>query len=99
MSCAKLLPIEGNQSVRDRKAFRMRAMYSPHYNRFEDRDEILAFVRRHSFAVLVTSGEGGMRASHLPSLVQDEEGRFVVEMHMARANDQWRQFGGAEALV
>src|SRR6478609_4625091 len=74
-------------------------MYSPHYNRFEDRAEIFAFMRRHSFAVLVTDGEGGLRASHLPSLVQDEAGRFVIEMHMARANDQWRQFRDGEALV
>jgi transcriptional regulator len=50
--------------------------------------------------VLVTSGEGGLRASHLPSLVQEGDDRFVIEMHMARANDQWQQFqGGGEALA
>ena len=74
-------------------------MYSPHDNRFDDRDEIFAFMRRHSFAALVTDGDGGLRGSHLPSLMQDEDGRFVIEMHMARANDQWRQFGAAKALV
>ncbi|MCD6042242.1 MAG: putative FMN-binding domain, partial [Burkholderiales bacterium] len=38
-------------------------MYSPPYNRVEDRAEILAFMRANSFVVLVTGTGGTLHAS------------------------------------
>jgi transcriptional regulator len=73
-------------------------MYSPPYNRVEDRAELLAFMRANNFPVLVT-GSGALRASHLPVVVDDRAGQLVIDMHMARANPQWRDFGGQEVLV
>jgi transcriptional regulator len=73
-------------------------MYSPPYNRVRDRAELVAFMRQHNFPVLVTSG-GNLRASHLPALVQEEGEQLVLDMHMARANRQWQDFGSSEALV
>jgi transcriptional regulator len=73
-------------------------MYSPPYNRVEDRAELLAFMRANNFPVLVTES-AALRASHLPVLVDDRAGQLVIDMHMARANPQWRDFGGQEALV
>lgn len=73
-------------------------MYSPPYNRIEDRAEVLALLRENNFPVLVT-GTGTLRASHLPALVGDREGQLVIDMHMARANPQWRDFSGNEVLV
>ncbi len=73
-------------------------MYSPPYNRVEDRSEILAFMRENNFPILIT-GAGTPRASHLPALVDEREGRLVIDIHMARANPQWRDFSGQEALV
>jgi transcriptional regulator len=73
-------------------------MYSPPYNRLEDRVEVLAFMRANNFPVLVT-GAGALRASHLPVLVEDGADGLVIDMHMARANPQWRDFSGQEALV
>jgi len=74
-------------------------MYSPPYNRVADRAELIAFMRAHNFPVLVTGTGGNLRASHLPALVQDQGEQLVLDMHMARANAQWRDFGDAEALV
>src|SRR5207249_591612 len=37
--------------------------------------------------------------SHLPALVQEEGGELALDMHMARANEQWRHFDDTEALV
>jgi transcriptional regulator len=74
-------------------------MYSPPYNRVADRSELIAFMRAHNFPVLVTGTGGNLRASHLPVMVQEEGERLVLDMHMARANAQWRDFGEAEALV
>jgi transcriptional regulator len=74
-------------------------MYSPPYNRVEDRAEVLAFLREHNFPVLVTGSGAGLRASHLPATVEERGGQLLIDMHMARANAQWREFSQAEVLV
>jgi transcriptional regulator len=73
-------------------------MYSPPYNRVEDHAEVLAFMRQHNFPVLV-SAAGQIRASHLPVVVEERAGQLVIDMHMARANAQWRDFSDQEVLV
>jgi len=74
-------------------------MYSPPYNRVEDRAELLAFMRRNNFPVLVTGTGTALRASHLPAMLHEEGERIVLDMHMARANRQWQEFKDAEVLV
>ena len=75
-------------------------MYSPAYNRLEDRAELLEFMRANSFVVLVTGTGGTLHASHLPAMVHDDNGAIRVDMHMARANPQWKEFfDGEEVLV
>src|SRR5205085_381911 len=43
-------------------------MYSPPYNRVEDRAEVIAFMRAHNFPVLVTGLGGALQGSHLPAM-------------------------------
>lgn len=74
-------------------------MYSPPYNRIEDRAELLAFMRANNFAILVTGLGGALHASHLPLTVHEEGGELVIDMHMAQANPQWREFFDEEVLV
>lgn len=74
-------------------------MYSPAYNRIDDRAELLAFLREHSFALLVTGTGGALQASHLPVLVEQRDEALVLVMHMAKSNPQWREFFDDEALV
>ena len=74
-------------------------MYSPSYNRIEDRAELLAFMRANSFVLLVTGTGGQLHASHLPVVVHEGEGNFVLDMHMARNNAQWQEFFDDEVLV
>lgn len=74
-------------------------MYSPPYNRSDDRAEQLAFMRANGFALLVTGTGGALHASHLPVVVTERDGALVLEMHMARANPQWREFFDDEVLV
>jgi transcriptional regulator len=74
-------------------------MYTPASFKMSDAVELHAFMRDHSFAVLVTHGEGGMIASHLPLLFDADAGPHGTLLgHMARANPQWRDVGG-EALA
>lgn len=74
-------------------------MYSPPYNRPEDRAEIVRFMRANNFALLVTGTGGALHASHLPVMVQERAGEVKLDMHMAKANPQWREFFDDEVLV
>ena len=74
-------------------------MYSPPYNRVEDRAEPLAFMRAHPFCLLVTGAGGELAGSHLPCLVEARGERLVLGLHMARANPQWQSFFDDEVLV
>jgi transcriptional regulator len=76
-------------------------MYSPAHFKVEDRSTLLAFMRRHSFATIVTHDGAAPHATHMPVLVREEEGPHgTLVSHMARANPQWRHFDdGREVLV
>jgi transcriptional regulator len=75
-------------------------MYVPKINQLEDRAALLAYMRAYSFAALASSGPGGLMATHLPFVIEDEGGRITLLAHMAKANPQWRDFAaGTEALV
>jgi transcriptional regulator len=74
-------------------------MYSPPYNRVEDRAEVIAFMRANNFPVLVTGLGGALHASHLPAMIHEQGESIVIDMHMAHANAQWREFFDEEALL
>ena len=74
-------------------------MYSPSYNRLEDRAELLEFMRDNGFPLLVTGTGGTLHASHLPSMVHEQDKEFVLDMHMARSNPQWKEFFDDEVMV
>jgi len=74
-------------------------MYSPSYNRVADRTEQLAFMRAHNFPILVTGTGGVLHASHLPATVHEDGPRFVIDMHMAKNNPQWKEFLDDEVMV
>jgi transcriptional regulator len=71
-------------------------MYSPPYNRMEERTELLQFLRANNFPVIITKG---LQASHLPITVHEEGEQLIVDMHMARPNGQWQAFDGSEVLI
>ena len=74
-------------------------MYSPAYNRIEDRAELLAFMRANNFPILVTGTGGVLHASHLPVTIHEEGSQIVIDMHMAKNNPQWQEFLDDEAMV
>ena len=67
-------------------------MYSSFYNRVEDRRELVDFMRRNSFALLVTATGGVPLASHLPVIIADGAAGIVIHSHMAKNNPQWQEF-------
>jgi len=74
-------------------------MYSPVYNRIEDRAELLAFMCANNFPILVTGTGGVLHASHLPVTIHEEGSQIVIDMHMAKNNPQWQEFLDDEAMV
>jgi transcriptional regulator len=76
-------------------------MYSPTTFRVDDLDQLHAQIARSPLAILVTQGEQGLHASHLPLLLDPDAGPHGRLLgHFARANRQWRDLAaGAEVLV
>jgi transcriptional regulator len=76
-------------------------MYMPkHFE--ETRTEVLhAWMRKHSFAMLVRRGPDGLVADHMPFLVDSEPGPHgKLRAHCARNNPAWRELqANPEALV
>ena len=76
-----------------------RKVYLPPAHAVTDTAKLHDFMRRHSFATLITGGQAGLFASHLPVLLDpDVEPAGRLFGHMARANSQWRDARG-EVLV
>ncbi|WLI29455.1 FMN-binding negative transcriptional regulator [Pseudomonas rhodesiae] len=76
-------------------------MYTPRAFALDDLPEIQQLIQHTRLAQLVSVGEDGLQASHLPLLLNPDEGaNGTLYGHMAKANPQWRDLqNGAEALV
>ncbi len=74
-------------------------MYTPKH--FAETDSAAqALMRDHPFATLISSGEGGPTASHLPLILDSSRGPHgTLRGHMARANPQWQSFAGATGVL
>jgi transcriptional regulator len=72
-------------------------MYIPPLNRVEDRQAINAFIHAHGFATVITNTVAHTVASHLPVLFDEETN--VLRSHMARANEQWKQFANVDEVL
>lgn len=74
-------------------------MYSPASFQVSDRETLHAFIRQHSFATLISQGNDGPWASHLPLLLDDSIAPWGrLRGHMARANPHW-QLAGTTCLA
>ncbi len=76
-------------------------MYVPASFAVHDPKRLIEFLRKYSFATLITNGDGVPFASHLPLMCEvDADGCAKLTGHMARANPQWRHFeSNAELLA
>lgn len=76
-------------------------MYNSKPHQEHDLERLHQHMRDTRLAVLVSHGEQGLLATHLPVLLDTDEGEFgTVYAHLARANRQWQDLAqGAEALL
>jgi transcriptional regulator len=75
-------------------------MYCPSLFR-EDRLEVQhAFIQSHPLGLLISHGPGGLLANLLPFVLKTGgSGRGALQVHMARANPQWRELDDQPVLV
>ncbi len=75
-------------------------MYTPSAFEVNDPAELAAFMRRHSFATLVTHDGAGAHATHVPVVLENDGAHGTLVTHLARGNPQWRHAAdGQEVLV
>ena len=74
-------------------------MYIPVINEMNDRDEVLAFIKEHSFATIITNGGGVPIASHLPMVIEEEVDSLKIIGHFAKANSHWQLLNNQKSLI
>ena len=74
-------------------------MYTPGRHKESDPKALLGFMKRYSFATMVTTETDGPVATHIPFVVEERNGNIRLLTHVARANDQWKDFEGRRVLV
>ena len=74
-------------------------MYIPPDNQMNEQAEIVDFMKRFSFATIITSKNNLPIATHLPFLVRVENGKVVLTSHFAKANEQWKSIVDHTILV
>lgn len=76
-------------------------MYNPSGFAINDLQELQQQIVATRLAMVITHGEHGLQASHLPLLLRPDQGpKGTLYGHFARANPQWKELqNGAEALV
>src|SRR3569833_4421369 len=74
-------------------------MYIPSFNSFTERQDIIAFMQRYSFASIVTVIDGKPEATHLPFLVKEENDKLILRSHFAKANPQAKSITESDSLV
>lgn len=74
-------------------------MYVPRSFRVQDRGTLARFVRRYSFATLLTATGRQAAISHVPLLLETAAGKWRLVGHVARVNDHWRRFGDGDSTA
>ncbi|HRP54627.1 FMN-binding negative transcriptional regulator [Agriterribacter sp.] len=74
-------------------------MYIPTVNAMTDREEVAAFMKRFSFATIITAKENLPVATHLPFLVSVRDDKIILTSHFAKANEQWKTIVENKVLV
>jgi len=89
----------GGSSSTKTNARKPLSMYIPKLFESIDRDEIIAFMRKYSFATIVSTTAGLPEATHLPFVIEEKDNQLTLLSHFARANPQAQISDRQEVLV
>lgn len=74
-------------------------MYIPKYYQMNDKNEYLEFMKRYSFATIITSKDSKVVATHLPFSIDEENEKIILYSHLSKANLQWKDIENNNILV
>lgn len=73
-------------------------MYIPSYFKETETPALIAFMQKHSFAVMVNGGNQ-LHATHLPFVIEQRGDKLFLVSHLAKANPQSGYFQNNEELL
>lgn len=74
-------------------------MYVPRYHQVKDPAEVWDYIRQNGFGTLVSSGDGGIHASHIPFHLIEKDGDHYLSCHISKANEQQLSFRKNEEVL
>lgn len=74
-------------------------MYIPPLNVMKNRDEIVEFMQRFSFATMITTHGNIPIGTHLPVLVSVQDEKIILSGHIAKLNKQCEDFESNNVLI
>jgi transcriptional regulator len=75
-------------------------MYIPHHFNEADVGVLQQLVVKHPFGALVTNGQSGLDANHIPFELATEQGPYgTLQAHVARANAVWQDVSDNDEVM
>lgn len=74
-------------------------MYVPSIYQFDHLEEKITFMKKYSFATIVTNKEGLPIATQLPFVVEQRDGKLLLSAHFSLANEQANYIEKETSLV
>ena len=74
-------------------------MFIPNSFKFENTEEKIAFMKRYSFATIITAKDNIPIATQLPFVIDNKAGKLMLTAHFAKANEQATLIGQYTSLV
>jgi len=69
------------------------------FHQDDDPDTVRALIREFPWAIIVSSHDGEMVASHYPVLLDEDSDELAVVTHVGRPDDKHHRFDGSEVLL
>lgn len=68
-------------------------MYTPSYYKNDNIENVLDFVEKNSFGILISQSNSKFLATHIPlELDKNENGQPILVGHISKGNPQWKNF-------
>ncbi len=68
-------------------------MYIPNIYKNENQEEIIDFLQKNSFGILVNQTDGKLWATHIPLVLDtNNKGKQILFGHLSKENPQWKSF-------
>ena len=74
-------------------------LYQPAHFAVAERATLIALMRAHPLATLVSAGGGELDVTHLPLEVEERDEELCLLGHVARANPHWKHWGGGASVM